>query len=39
MNTSVTGNDGVVEFQSTIPSDASGYYDVLILAPDDLTDS
>lgn len=40
MNTSVTGNDGVVEFQSTIPSDAPpGYYDVLILAPDDLTDS
>ena len=40
LNTSVTGNDGVVEFQSTIPSDAPpGYYDVLILAPDDLTDS
>ena len=39
MNVSVTGNDGVVEFQSTIPSDAPpGYYDVLILAPDDLTD-
>lgn len=40
LNTSVSGNDGVVEFQSLIPSDSPpGYYDVLILAPDDLTDS
>ena len=40
LNTSITGTDGVVEFQTLVPSDSPpGYYDVLVLAPDDLTDS
>ena len=40
LNTSVSGADGIVNFQTVIPSDTPpGYYDVLILAPDDLTDS
>ena len=40
LNTSITGTDGIVEFQTLIPSDSPpGYYDVLVIAPDDLTDS